>query len=105
MRVVEVHPTKEPRRFHGVEPRQRAFRDLACRTLDVGERRRLVLRKIEVIEVRVEALGNSPGAVEHVRADESAGLESLCFQAFGQRRLALVEEEAAVVANTMMRRI
>ena len=99
MRVVEVDPGKEFRRADAVEPRERVIRHLVARTLDAAERDAAVLRQIEVVEVRVEALRHPPLAIEDVRADESAGAEPVALESLGQRGLVLAEEEAAVVAH------
>ena len=61
------------------------------------------LLRVEVVEVGLEPLRDAPLAIQHVGADEAAGREPARLQPLGQRRLALVEKEAAVVADAVRR--
>jgi hypothetical protein len=104
VRIVKVNPTEEAGRSNGLEPRQRVIRDVISRPLHLAQRRRVVLRQIEIIKVGIEALRDSPRSIEHVRADESTGRESAIAQPLGERRLAVGEKESAVVAHAVGRR-
>ena len=105
VRVVEVDPAEEALVLDLVEPGERLVGDLVARPIDAAERERLVLAEIEVVEVGLEPLRDAPLVVEHVGADESAGVEAARLEPLGQRRLAVVEEEAAVVAHAVRGRI
>ena len=104
VRVVEMHPPEEARGAGAIEPGERLIGDLIAGTVDAAERERLVLAEIEVVEIGLETLRDAPLVVEDVRADESARREAERLQALGQRGLALIEKEAAVVANAVRRR-
>jgi len=84
---------------------QRVVRDVIARPLHLAQRRRLVLREVEIVKVSVETLRDAPGPIEHVRADESSGTEAVRLQPLGECRLPCVEEEAAIVAHAVMRRV
>jgi hypothetical protein len=101
MRVIEVHPAEEPLRADRVEPPQRVVGNFVPRPIDAAKRERLVLAQIEVVEVGLKALRDSPLVVEHVGADEAAGREPIRLQPLGQRRLTLVEKEATVIADAV----
>ena len=81
VRVVEVNPARRTGVPRLLQPWQRVVHDLVAATLDLPIESDLVLRQVEVVEVRVESLIDAPLRVEHVRADESAGRESARLEA------------------------
>ena len=101
VRVVEMDPAEEARCAGAIEPGERLVGDLVARPVDAAERQRLVLAQIEVVEIGVEALVQPPPRIEHVGADEGARREPAALEHPGERRLARVEEEAAVVPDTV----
>ena len=60
---------------------------------------------IELVEIGIEALRDAPSPIEHIRADEAAGLEPVRLQPLGERRFPGVQKEPAVVPDTVRRRI
>ncbi len=87
-----------------VEPGQRLVDDLVTPPADVGQRHRRVLRKVEVVEVAIEALVESPFRVEDVGSDECAGRPAAPLEQRGEGEARGVEDEAAVVAHAVRRR-
>ena len=100
-----MHPREEARRRGLIEPGERPIDDLVARPLDGRQNGPLRLPEIEVVEVAVEPLGDTPSSIEHVGADEAAGAEAGGLEALGERGLTIVEKEAAVVADTVRRRV
>src|SRR5262245_56739230 len=102
MRIVKMNPGEERRLRRLAKPRERPIDDVAAGALgriDAGGE--LVFRQIEVVEVRVEALRNSPSAVEDERADEAAGPVAICLQHFRQCGLVVADVELPVVADAV----
>ena len=61
----------------------------------------LVLGQIEVIEVRVEALSDTPAAIEDECSDETRRSIAVRLEYFGERRLIVADVELSVVADTV----
>ena len=103
VRVVEVDPGEELLRLHALEPREREVHHLVALLLDGAEVHDLVLREVEAVGVVVEALVEAPARVEHPGADEGPGRVAGLLQPLGERRRLLLDEEAAVVADAVVR--
>ena len=104
VRVVEVDPGEELLRLHALEPLEREVHHLVALLLDGAEVHDLVLRQVEAVGVVVEALADPPLRVQHPGPDEGARRPATLPQALGERRQLLLDEEAAVVADTVPRR-
>src|SRR6478752_4756597 len=104
MRVVKVDPGEKLRRADGFEPLERMVRNFVAASLDAAEGDAAILREIEVVEVLLEPLRDSPFVVQHVCADEATRPESPALEAFGHRGLAVAQEKAAVIAHPVRRR-
>ena len=101
--VVEVDPGEELLRLHALQPLEREVHHLVALLLDGAEVHDLVLREVEAVGVVVEALVEAPPRVEHPGADEGAGRVAARLHPLGERRRLLLDEEAAVVADAVLR--
>ena len=101
MRVVEMDPSEKAPRPDPIQPRKRFVGHFVAGAIDAAERQRLVFRQVEIVEVGLESLRYAPFVIEHVRADEAARRVAARLQPLGDRRLLVVEEEAAVVADAV----
>ena len=104
MRIVEVKPREERRALRLLDPRQRFVRDLVRRPLNRANRQTPGFAKVEIVEVGIEALVHSPLRIEHVRGDEAAGSVTSRLQHLGEGDLRVVQEEASIVADAVLRR-
>ena len=79
MRVVEMHPGEEARAAGGVEridPGGGLGDRLVARSLNLPQAERLGLLEVEIVEVALEALRDSPLVVEDVGGNEAAGAKT-----------------------------
>lgn len=105
VRIVEVQPAEEPLVLDLLEPRQRLVHDLVARPLNVAQAEpALGLRQVEVVDIGLEALVETPLAVEHVGGDDRARLEALALENRRERQLLRRQEEPAVVAHAVLGR-
>src|SRR5262245_16718487 len=100
-----MDPSEESRRLDALDPGERAISDLVGRPLHLCERWRLELRQIKIVEVGVEALRDTPGAIQYVGADETARRHAMRLEAFRERVFTRVEKEAAVIADSVPGRV
>ena len=97
-----MHPRKKRSIRTLPQPAERVIDDVASGPLSgVDARRELVLRQVEVVVVRVEALRDSPSAIQHERPDEPAGAIAVRLQHFGERDLIVADVELSVVADAV----
>src|SRR3954471_15641036 len=93
-----MDPPEKALRPDTVEPRDGLVGNFVAGAVDAAQRERLILAQIEVVEIGLKPLGDSPLVIEDVSADESTGAESRRLQPLGNRRLGLVKKKPAVVA-------
>ena len=102
--VVEVDPGEEGLLLHRLQPGQGEVHHLVPLLLHGAEVDDLVLGQVEVVGVDVEALVEAPARVEHPRPHEGPGRVAGLLHPLRERRLRGVQEEAAVVADAVVRR-
>ena len=104
VRVVQVNPGKEWRAAGLPNPRQGLVHHFVGRPLDRAERKAALRAQVEVVEIGIESLVDPPLRVEDVGGDEPTGAVAALLEDFGQGDLVRAEEEAAVVADAVLRR-
>ena len=103
VRVVEVQPGEEALRRVLVQPGCRVVDHFTRAARHVAERDRLVLRHVELVDVRVEPAVQPPFRVENEGAHERARLPASVLEDAGQRRVPAIEDVSPVVADAMLR--
>jgi len=68
-----MEPREEPLRRVAIEPREGLVHHVAGRAADVAKRDRAVLGQVEVVDVGVEPLVESPFRIEDERGHERGG--------------------------------
>ena len=99
--VVVMDPGEEGILAVFFKPRQRGIGDFVGSTRDVADRRGLVFRDVELVDIGVESLVQTPPPVEHERADKGAGLPAAIFQHACECHVLRIEHVATVVAHAV----
>src|SRR4029079_16627473 len=100
-----MNPCKEAGIFIFVEPLQSTLQCFLPFSLNRIHAHHFEFGKLEIIEIFIETLGNSPTTVENESADDPACVKSGSLQCFRKRLRFVIQIKSAIIADSVHERI